>query len=125
MNTTAFVHNQNTGYRSCEKCHGGEGVFQFRDFIGSLPEKQFIKFIHDDILPPGTTFGNHAHKSDAPFEEWYVCLAGHGVMTLDGQDYPMGPGDASVCRANGSHAVRNTGKEDMRLLVICASPVKG
>ena len=82
-----------------------------------------MKFIHDDIIPPGSSFGYHQHKSDGPVEEFYFCISGHGVMTLDGREYDMGPGDISVCRANGSHGVRNTGKDDMRIIVICASPL--
>lgn len=124
MKTTEFVNNQGRTYGQCEKCHGGEGPFKLIDIIGSLKEKQFVKFIHDDIIPPGSTFGYHQHKSDVPLEEWYLCLSGHGVMTLDGQEYDMGPGDISACYANGFHGLKNTGKEDMRIIVIYASTIQ-
>ncbi len=123
MDTTAFVRNQGQEYEKCRNCHGGEGPFLLKNVIGSVAEKQFITFIHDDVIPPGSTFGYHQHASDQPLEEWYFCLAGHGVMTLDGVEHEMGPGDIGVCRANGFHGLRNTGTEDMRLIVIMASPV--
>lgn len=123
MKTTAFVNHQGQDCLHLEKCHDGEGPFKLRDIISSLPEKQFIKFIHDDIIPPGSSFGLHQHKSEVPVEEWYFCISGHGVMTLDGRDHEMGPGDISVCYANGSHSVKNTGTEELRILVIYAAPI--
>ncbi len=122
--TTLFVNNKNDSYRKCEACHGGEGSFLIKDVIGRVLEKQFIKYLHDDVILPGSSFGDHEHKSDTPFEEWYFCLSGKGVMTLDGKAYEMKPGDISVCYNNGSHGIKNTGKEDMRILVIGVSPVK-
>ena len=122
--TTLFVNNQNDQYRKCEACHGGSGPFLLKDVIGKVKEKQFIKYLHDDIIPPGSTFGDHAHNGDEPFEEWYFCLSGDGVMSQDGQDYAMKPGDISVCFNGGSHGIRNTGKEDLRILVIGVSPIK-
>jgi glyoxylate utilization-related uncharacterized protein len=121
VNTTLFINNQNRHSSRSEQCHGGIGPFDLLDVIRPAEKKLFIKFIHDDIVPPGSTFGIHDHKSETPFEEWYYCLSGHGIMHLDGKDYEMNPGDISVCYANGSHGIRNTGNENMRILVICAS----
>ena len=122
MSTTAFINRQE--YRDHAGCHGGVGPFRALDFVLPAGEKQFIKFIHDDIIPPGSTFGYHQHASDQPMEEWYICLSGRGVMTLDGIDHAMAPGDSCVCRANGSHGLRNTGDEAMRIIVVFASPIQ-
>ena len=123
MKTTEFVNNQEAEYRNLEKCHGGEGPFRFLNVTENIKAMQFIKFIHDDIILPGASFGYHQHKSEYPMEEWYFCIDGEGVMTLDGKDYPMKSGDISVCRANGSHGIKNTGDKDMRIIVILASPL--
>lgn len=121
--TTLFVNNQSTPFNQCEKCHDGVGPFRFKDILGQVKGKQFVKYVHDDLIPPGSTFGDHPHRSGASFEEWYLCLSGEGVMTLDGKDYPMKPGDISVCYDQGSHGIRNTGKEDLRILVIGAAAI--
>ena len=121
--TTVFIGNQ-PEYTKCNQCHGGEGPFLLKDIIGARKEKLFIKWIHDDIVPPGSSFGYHQHKSESPFEEWYLVLSGEGVMQLDGKDQVMKAGDISACFANGQHGIKNAGKEDLRLLVICASPAK-
>lgn len=44
-------------------------------------------------------------------------------MQLDGEDHRMRPGDISVCLANGHHGIKNTGTDDLRILVICAAPL--
>jgi len=119
--TTSFANNQDRSYRKCEGCHGGEGPFLFKDVVEKIQEKLLVKYLHDDVIAPGSSFGDHAHKGENPFEEWYFCLSGEGVMTLDGKAYPMKPGDISVCRNGGSHGIKNTGKEDMRILVIGVS----
>ena len=124
ISTTMFVNNKDNQYRKSEGCHGGAGPFLFKDVISAVKEKLLIKYLHDDVIPPGSSFGDHPHKSDTPFEEWYFCLTGEGVMTLDGKDYDMKPGDISVCCSNGSHGIKNTGRKDMRILVIGVSPVK-
>ncbi|MBN2712849.1 MAG: cupin domain-containing protein [Planctomycetes bacterium] len=115
--TTLFVNNQKLEYDYNEGCHGGGGPFKLRDLIGSVKEKGLLRFIHDDIVLPGSSFGDHRHDAEG-YEEWYLCLSGHGVMTCDGAEYPMGPGDISPCFKGGSHGVTNTGVEDMRILVI-------
>lgn len=124
MDKTIFISNHGEQYRNCENCHGGEGPFSLLDVINKADKKQYIKFIHDDIIPPGSSFGNHQHKSEEPIEEWYFCLEGEGTMTLDGKDYPMKPGDISACYAMGNHSVKNTGNKDMRIIVIFASAIE-
>jgi len=114
--TTLFVNNQDNVYREYEKCHGGEGRFLFRDLIEGVGAKRSVEYIHDDIIPPGSTFGLHTHNDGG--EEWYICLSGNGIMTNDGKDYEMKAGDVSVCYAMGTHGIRNTGRENMRILVI-------
>ncbi len=105
-----------------EPCHGGKGAWYFKDIIQNASEKKIIRYIHDDILPPGSSFGVHSHAREAGCieEEWYICLSGHGTMILDGKEMPFGEGDANVCRNGGSHGIYNNSRENMRFLVIYA-----
>ena len=119
MKTTEFLPARNHE-RHTEPCHGGSGPWYFKDLLAGLTDKGVIQYIHDDILPPGSSFGCHAHGAQDHSEEWYLCLSGHGTMILDGCEYPFGPGDANVCRGGGSHGLRNDGPEDLRFLVIYA-----
>ena len=79
-----------------------------------LKEKR-LRFIHDDILPPGVTVGVHEHTGD---EEYYYILSGEGVMILDGERIPVRPGDITAVYPGGSHGLENTGEGDLRMIVI-------
>ena len=122
--TTVLVQNRDRAYEAWHNCHDGVGPLQVMDLMAACGKKRFIKYIHDDILPPGSTIGCHQHAGDGPFEEWYLVLSGGGIMELDGKELVMKPGDISGCFTNGRHGIRNAGKEALRLIVICASAIR-
>ena len=126
MKNTTFIDNSGHPLGLSHNCHDGNGPFYIRDLIAPLGEgeRQFIKYIHEDIIPPGSDFGYHTHTDERPSEEWYLCLEGNGIMELDGEEIPMKPGDISMCRSNGSHGIRNEGHGDLRILVIYASAIE-
>lgn len=124
METTKFIRGQAEYCLAENPCHDGEGLWKIKNIIKAVEPKFYIRFIHDDIIPPGSSFGYHRHRSDSPLEEWYYCLEGEGIMTIDGKDYEMRSGDISVCYANGSHGLRNTGERDLRIMVVCAGPLE-
>jgi mannose-6-phosphate isomerase-like protein (cupin superfamily) len=85
---------------------------------GELTAGRLVRFVHDDVLPPGVSIGIHAHPTR---EEYYYVVSGRGVMTLDGERHEVGPGDITAVYPGGSHGIENTGDEDMRIIVICAA----
>ncbi|MEI6071971.1 MAG: cupin domain-containing protein [Verrucomicrobiae bacterium] len=91
MKTTRFIRGQENYTLVEEPCHNGIGPWKMKSVIEHVEKKEqlFIKFIHDDIIPPGSSIGYHQHKNDEPEEEWYYCLEGEGIMTLDGKDYDI------------------------------------
>ena len=123
MLTTEILKSEPHQQRE-DSCHGGQGTWFFKNLTEKLSEKLMIQYIHDDILPPGSFFGDHGHTmrggADELFEEWYLCLSGSGIMLLDGKEVPFEPGDLNVCRNGGSHGIFNRSQEDLRFLVICA-----
>lgn len=121
MKTTEFIPARKHMFFE-KPCHGGKGSWYYNDMTEFIP-KGLIKYIHDDILPPGSSFGAHDHAADTAIteEEFYICLSGKGMMILDGKEYPFAPGDVTVCRNGGSHGIYNNSSEDLRFLVICAN----
>jgi mannose-6-phosphate isomerase-like protein (cupin superfamily) len=97
------------------KCHGGQGALDFTVAFDSRenPGRQ-IRYIHDDILSPGVSIGEHPHKD----EEHYLVLSGRGTMILDSQRHDIGPGDIASVYPGGTHGLENTGTEDLRVIVI-------
>ncbi len=119
MSATQFFKNKPHIFNA-EPCHGGKGAWKFKNMIDGPAERGIIRFIHDDILPPGSAFGTHEHGGETIDEEWYIGISGHGVMILDGKEYPFGEGDVNVCRNGGSHGIYNNSDTDFRFLVIAA-----
>lgn len=99
------------------QCHGGRGTLDWTEVVNpaDLPGRK-LKFIHDDILPPGASVGPHPHADD---EEYYYILSGTGDMLLDGQSHPVSAGDLAAVFPGGSHALSNTGPGPLRFLVVC------
>lgn len=95
-------------------CHGGEGVLRHMEVFGQGEFQAAIRFMNYTVLPPGTSIGLHRHGND---QEVYVILQGRGEMELDGQVLPAQPGDVYVNAPGGTHGLRNTGREDLAVLV--------
>jgi len=64
------------------------------------------------IVPSLESVSLHAHS-----DKWEVFLveSGVGVMTVDGQKYPLKPGTCVVIEPDEKHNMANTGKEDLVL----------
>jgi mannose-6-phosphate isomerase-like protein (cupin superfamily) len=73
-------------------------------------------FIDFSIVPPGADIGLHTHEKDN--EEIYIVVSGRGLMHLDGEEFEVGPGHVIVNRPGGTHALKNAGDTDLRLVVV-------
>jgi mannose-6-phosphate isomerase-like protein (cupin superfamily) len=70
-------------------------------------------------LPPGGRTRPHRHRES---EEFYYVLEGEGVMTIETEEAPVGPGDAILIPPGARHSLRNTGAATLRILCCCAPP---
>ncbi len=103
-----------------EACHGGGGAVDWVEVLGPADlSGRGVKFIHDDVLPPGASVGLHKHADD---EEYYYIVSGEGVMTLDDKAVEVQAGDITAVFPGGRHALHNTGLTDLRFIVICTNP---
>ena len=64
-------------------------------------------------LKPGSGIGYHEQKED----EVYYILGGHGVMMLDDKAHDVGPGTAILTRTGSSHGLKQTGSEDLVIMI--------
>jgi len=67
------------------------------------------------VIPPGAGIGLHEHLNE---DEIFIVQRGTGIITDNGTDAAVGPGDAIITGRGGSHAVRNDGKEDLVMTAI-------
>jgi mannose-6-phosphate isomerase-like protein (cupin superfamily) len=96
------------------RAHGGEREISFARVVAR--NRGSIRFIDLSVLGPGADIGCHTHARDN--EELYVIVSGKGLMSLDGEEFEVGPGDVVVNRPGGTHGLKNTGDEELRMVVI-------
>ena len=86
---------RSTGYNFFEKAAGFKQVFRKR------------------VLHPGAAIGYHPQKED----EVYYVLSGTGTMQMNGSEFPVKAGDAILTRPGSSHGLKQTGKDDLVLII--------
>jgi mannose-6-phosphate isomerase-like protein (cupin superfamily) len=96
------------------RAHGGANEISFARVLERAGGP--LRFIDLSVLAPGADIGCHTHSHDN--EELYVVVAGRGLMSLDGAEFEVQPGDVILNRAGGSHGLTNTGNEELRIVVI-------
>jgi mannose-6-phosphate isomerase-like protein (cupin superfamily) len=97
------------------RAHDGEGLIRFARIAERHQLAGGCNFIDLAELPPGTSVGLHTHTSSE--EEFYLVLAGTGEMTRNGDVFPVRAGDLIRNPPAGSHSLRNTGSESLRIFV--------
>jgi mannose-6-phosphate isomerase-like protein (cupin superfamily) len=91
--------------------HNGGGQTLGYSFFDKTPGMRFV--FRKRALKPGSGVGYHEQHED----EVYYVLSGHGVMTLDGKPVEIGPGTAVLTRPGSSHGLKQTGNEDLVVLI--------
>ena len=92
------------------------GKFAFRR--EQATEDQAIKEIGLMTLKPGDSIGLHRHEAN---EDTYIILSGQGLFTDgEGNEYIVGPQSVTIAVAGESHALKNTGTEDLVFIDLIA-----
>ena len=68
-------------------------------------------------LPVGGATTPHHHVKT---EEIYYLLSGQGLMRVEVESRPVGPGDAIAIPPGASHQITNTGAVVLKFLCCCA-----
>ena len=91
--------------------HNGGGTTIGHSFFRNTPNLRLV--FRKRILKPGSGIGYHVQQED----EIYYVLSGRGVMTLDGKPVEVGPGTAVLTRTGSSHGLKQTGTEDLVIII--------
>ena len=91
--------------------HNGGGQTVGYSFFSKVPKLGLV--FRKRALKPGSGIGLHVQKED----EIYYVLSGTGTMTLDGKTVNVTPGTAVLTRTGSSHSLRQTGTEDLVILI--------
>lgn len=94
--------------------HSGPGRSTGYSFFEKAPG--YTQAFRKRVLHPGAAIGYHLQKED----EVYYMLSGTGVMQMNGKEFPVAAGDAILTRPGSSHGLKQTGKDDLVLLITYA-----
>jgi len=91
--------------------HNGGGQTIGYSFFDKTPGMRFV--FRKRALKPGSGVGYHEQHED----EVYYVLSGKGVMTVDDKPVEMTPGTAVLTRPGSSHGLKQTGTDDLVVLI--------
>ncbi|MEO7190938.1 MAG: cupin domain-containing protein [Vicinamibacterales bacterium] len=91
--------------------HNGGGQTVGYSFFKTTPKLSLV--FRKRALKPGSGIGYHEQKED----EIYYVLSGRGIMTIDDKPFDVGPGTAVLTRPGSSHGLKQTGTEDLVILI--------
>ena len=77
-----------------------------------------IRFF-DLVFRPGAYAGHHRHEGN---EEILYIVSGKAENFQDGERCVLKPGEAILIKSGQSHAIKNVGDEDLRLMGFVAAP---
>lgn len=97
-----------------EAIRGGHGRARWEEVLAA-GEMNGVRAMALLRLEPGASIGEHQHTDT---EEVYLVLEGEGVGLLDGERFPVGPGDAWVCRSGHTHGLEVAPGAPLRLLAV-------
>lgn len=66
-------------------------------------------------LQKNCSIGLHPHNEE---EEVYYILSGNGVVTDDGKEYAVAPGDAVLTGGGASHSIRNNEDKPLEFVAV-------
>ena len=91
--------------------HKGGGQTVGYSFFKDVPNLALV--FRKRAFKPGSAIGYHEQKED----EIYYVLSGRGLMTIDGKEMEVGPGDAILTRPGSSHGLKQVGAEDLVIMI--------
>jgi mannose-6-phosphate isomerase-like protein (cupin superfamily) len=91
--------------------HNGGGQTVGYSFFSKVPNLKIV--FRKRAFKPGSGVGHHVQKED----EIYYVLSGTGTMTLDGKTVDITPGTAVLTRPGSSHSLKQTGSDDLVVLI--------
>jgi mannose-6-phosphate isomerase-like protein (cupin superfamily) len=91
--------------------HDGGGNTTAYNFFSTAPG--FKLAFRKRVLHPGSAIGYHLQKED----EIYYILSGHGQMEMNGKTFEVQAGDAILTRPGSSHGLKQTGREDLVIII--------
>jgi mannose-6-phosphate isomerase-like protein (cupin superfamily) len=110
-----FKANSERASQVMEKMYGGNGKVIAKFIFKKGEIKASARMIAEATLPAGASIGLHKHVKE---DDVLIFTKGKGEIVLNGKKYTVGPGDVTVVGDGGSHAIKNTGKGELKFIAV-------
>jgi mannose-6-phosphate isomerase-like protein (cupin superfamily) len=91
--------------------HNGGGNTTGYSFFSKAESLKMV--FRKRVLHQGSAIGHHLQTED----EIYYIISGTGEMQMDGKTFPVKAGDAILTRPGSSHGLKQTGNEDLSIII--------
>ncbi len=91
--------------------HNGGGNSTVYNFFLNATDSKLV--FRKRVLHPGAAIGYHLQEN----EEIYYILSGTGEMTMNNKTFNVSAGDAILTFAGSSHGLKQTGKDDLVVII--------
>ena len=118
FSTDPAPHDEQIVYRADELSEIGNDAISYRQ-VGSNLHDRALQMLHEK-LQPGADTGVDLYRHDA--EEGGVVIHGQLELTVDGQSFVLGPGDAYYFNSRIPHRFRNIGDDVCEIVSACTPP---
>jgi len=108
--------------RPAQGHHGGDGTAQYRRALDPTVFQTNWSYMDHLVLPAAASEGRHRHPG---IEEVYYVLNGDGEATVNGETAAIHKGDAVPVLLNELHSFKNSGSQDLELMIIGIASQKG
>jgi quercetin dioxygenase-like cupin family protein len=113
--TTRFVFRHESEVAKVEPgSHDGGGMTVGHYFFDDVEQGKL--FFRKRVLHPGSAIGSHFQGRD----EIFYCLSGKGILTMNGKEMEMIPGDAVLTLPGNTHSLRQVGDSDLVIFIVSA-----
>ena len=94
---------------------GGIGDITMFHFLTEQEAKGAGRLFAKTVIEPGNTIGVHKHEGEM---ETYYILKGQGLLSDDGADVILEPGDCQICPDGHTHSLKNVGEDPLEFISI-------
>ena len=94
---------------------GGTGYVTIFHFLTEQEARGAGRLFAKFVIEPGNSIAAHTHEGDM---EAYYILKGKGLLSDNGNEVILEPGDCNVCPDGQAHSIKNVGEETLEYIAI-------